>query len=182
MNFVDEILALFASRGAAQYHGEMVSQEAHALQAAHLAERDGARSELIVAALLHDVGHLLDGQGEDLAERGIDGQHEAAGCAWLAEHLGPEVTEPIRLHVAAKRYLCAVDPAYLRGLSPASRLSLALQGGAMTTGEVTEFEGNLYFRDAVRLRHWDDAAKVADLAVPGLLHYRERLAAVARAL
>ena len=136
---------------------------------------------LIVAALLHDVGHLLDGQDEDLAERGVDGRHEEAGGAWLARHFGPEVTAPIRLHVAAKRYLCAVNPAYLDGLSPASRLSLELQGGPMEAEESAQFAANPYYRDALRLRHWDDTAKVPGLAVPGLEHYRQRLAAAARA-
>ena len=180
MRIVEEILDLFATRGAAAYHGEDVSQEEHALQAAELAEREGAPAALVVAALLHDVGHLLDGQDEDLAQRGVDGHHEEAGCAWLARHFGPEVTEPIRLHVAAKRYLCAVEPSYAAGLSPASRLSLDIQGGPMTPGEVAEFEGNAYYRDAVRLRYWDDTAKVPGLPVPGPLHYRDRLEATAR--
>jgi phosphonate degradation associated HDIG domain protein len=172
---VDTIIDLFAKRGAAAYHGEAVLQVEHALQAAELAERDGASDQLVVAALLHDVGHLLDGQDEDLAARGVDGCHEEAGYAWLARHFGPEVTGPIRLHVAAKRYLCTVSPAYGKGLSPASRLSLALQGGAMTADECAEFEGNPAHRDALRLRYWDDAAKVPGLEVRGLEHYRERL-------
>src|SRR5271169_2032775 len=128
MTIVDTILELFARRGQATYHGEAVSQAEHALQAAELAEREGAPDRLVVAALLHDVGHLLEGQDEDLAHRGVDGRHEEAGCTWLSTHSGPEVTEPIRLHVAAKRYLCAVDPAYLAGLSPTSRLSHSLKG------------------------------------------------------
>jgi gamma-butyrobetaine dioxygenase len=180
MQIVDEILELFATKGAAAYHGEDVSQEEHALQAAELAEREGASDALVVAALLHDVGHLLDGQDEDLALRGVDGRHEEAGCAWLERSFGPEVTEPIRLHVAAKRYLCTVEPPYAAGLSPASQLSLEVQGGLMTPAEVAEFESNPYFRDAIRLRHWDDTAKVPGLAVPGPSHYRERLEAVAR--
>ena len=180
MEIVDQILELFASKGAGAYHGEMVSQAEHALQSANLAEDEKAPDALIVAALLHDIGHLLDGQEEDLALRGIDGHHEEAACAWLTNHFGPEVTEPIRLHVAAKRYLCAINPSYLAGLSPASRLSLELQGGPMTPTEVAEFKGNRYFRDALRLRHWDDTAKVPGLQVPGLAYYRERIEAVAR--
>ena len=180
MRIVDEILELFATRGAAAYHGEAVSQEEHALQAAEQAVREGAPDALVVAALLHDVGHLLDGQDEDLAGRGVDGRHEEAACAWLSRYFGPDVTEPIRLHVSAKRYLCAVDPTYLAGLSPASRMSLKLQGGPMNGAEIAEFEANASFRDAVRLRHWDDTAKVPGLAVPGPSHYRERLEAVAR--
>ena len=129
MTIVQTIMNLFDRRGATAYHGESVSQAEHALQAAYLAEQSQAPDALVVAALLHDVGHLLDGQDEDLAGRGFDGRHEEAGCAWLATNFGPEVTEPIRLHVAAKRYLCAVSSSYLDGLSPASRLSLSLQGG-----------------------------------------------------
>jgi gamma-butyrobetaine dioxygenase len=178
MTIVDEILGLFARRGAAAYHGEAVSQTEHALQAAELAEREGAPDHLVVAALLHDVGHLLDGQDEDFAARGIDGGHEQAGSAWLARHFGPEVTEPIRMHVAAKRYLCAVDPSYLDGLSPASRLSLSLQGGPMSAQERAAFESNPAHGDAIRLRRWDDAAKVPGLDVPGLEHYRERFVRV----
>jgi phosphonate degradation associated HDIG domain protein len=180
MRIVEDILRLFARRGASAYHGEAVSQAEHALQAAELAEREGAPDRLVVAALLHDVGHLLDGQDEDLAHRGVDGRHEEAGGAWLARHFGPEVIEPIRLHVAAKRYLCAVDPAYLDGLSPASRLSLAVQGGPMEAEECAQFEANPYYRDAVRLRHWDDTAKVPGLEVPALDHYRDRLESASR--
>ncbi len=177
MRIVNEIMDLFAKRGAAAYHGEAVSQEEHALQAADLAEREGAPNSLVVAALLHDIGHLLDGQNEDLAELGVDGRHEEAAFAWLERHFPPEVTEPIRLHVAAKRYLCAVESTYLAGLSPASRMSLELQGGPMTSEEVAEFEGNEFFREAVRLRYWDDAAKVMGLEVPGAGHYRKRIEA-----
>jgi phosphonate degradation associated HDIG domain protein len=175
VTIAETIMELFARRGATAYHGEAVSQAEHALQAADLAEREGAPDWLIVAALLHDVGHLLDGQDEDLAFRGVDGRHEEAGCAWLARHFGPDVTEPIRLHVAAKRYLCAVSPSYLDGLSPASRQSLSLQGGAMSEVECAEFEKNPAHRDAVRLRRWDDTAKVPGLDIPGLDHYRNRL-------
>lgn len=177
MRIVNEIMDLFAKRGAAAYHGEAVSQEEHALQAADLAEREGASNSLVVAALLHDIGHLLDGQDEDLAELGVDGRHEEAGCAWLERHFPPEVTEPIRLHVAAKRCLCAVESTYLAGLSPASRMSLELQGGPMTSEEVAEFEANEFFREAVRLRYWDDAAKVMGLEVPTAAHYRKRIEA-----
>jgi phosphonate degradation associated HDIG domain protein len=180
VNFVDEIMVLFVRRGEASYHGEAVSQTEHALQAAELAQREQAPDPLVVAALLHDVGHLLEGQDEDLASREVDGGHEEAGCLWLAAHFGPEVTEPIRLHVAAKRYLCSVLPAYLTGLSPSSRQSLALQGGVMGAEECARFESNPAYRDAVRLRRWDDMAKVPGLKVPGLEHYRDRLEAEAR--
>jgi phosphonate degradation associated HDIG domain protein len=181
MSIVDEIVTLFERRGAEAYFGEPVSQAEHALQAAHLAEEAGASDALVVAALLHDVGHLLHGRDEGIADRGVDGRHEAVGEAWLSQQFGREVAEPVALHVAAKRYLCAVDPAYQAQLSPASVQSLALQGGPFTTEEVAEFERHPHFREAVALRRWDDRAKAPGLAVPGLEQYRARLAAVAGA-
>jgi [1-hydroxy-2-(trimethylamino)ethyl]phosphonate dioxygenase len=177
MNIVDEIISLFQRHGDAAYHGEAISQTEHALQAAALAEQQGASDTLVVAALLHDIGHLLEGQDEDLADRGLDGRHEEAGCSWLATHFSPKVTEPIRLHVTAKRYLCAVDPVYLARLSPASRLSLSLQGGPLEAEKLADFESNPLHHDAIRLRHWDDTAKVSGLKVPGLEYYRDRLEA-----
>jgi phosphonate degradation associated HDIG domain protein len=175
MNVVERIFEVFRTRGEDAYHGEPVSQAEHALQAAWMAEDDGAPPTLVVAALLHDVGHLLHELGEQAAERGIDACHEELGAAWLLEHFGPEVSEPVRLHVAAKRFLCSVDPAYLENLSPASRLSLKLQGGPMDDYEAGEFRRNPYHEQAIRLRAWDDRAKVVALDVPGLAHYRDRL-------
>ena len=167
-------------RGASAYHGEAVSQEEHALQAAELAEREARRTPWSSRRSCTTSGTCSTARTRTWPVRGVDGRHEEAGCAWLARHFGPEVTEPIRLHVAAKRYLCAVDPAYRDGLSPASRLSLELQGGPMDADEVAAFEAGPFSRDAVRLRHWDDLAKVPGLAVPGPSHYRGRLEAVAR--
>jgi gamma-butyrobetaine dioxygenase len=175
LDTVDEIIDLFARRGQAEYFGEPVSQAEHALQAARLAVEAGAEEPLIAAALLHDLGHLLHGLDEDIADEGLDARHEEAGEAWLASHFGPEVTEPIRLHVAAKRYLCAVEPGYRESLSPASQQSLALQGGPFTGAEVAAFERNPHHAAAVRLRLWDDLAKVPGLAVPGVEQYRELL-------
>jgi phosphonate degradation associated HDIG domain protein len=175
MSVVERIFEVFKARGEDAYHGESVSQAEHALQAAWMAEDDGAPSMLVVAALLHDVGHLLHELGEEAAERGIDDRHEELGAAWLLEHFGPEVAEPVRLHVAAKRFLCAIDPSYLEALSPASRLSLSLQGGPMDDGEAAVFRRNPYHEQAVRLRAWDDRAKVVALEVPCLAHYRDRL-------
>jgi len=179
MKVVDEIFKIFQNRGDEAYFGEPVSQKEHALQAAHQAEQEGAPPSLVVAALLHDIGHLVHGLGEDVADRGVDARHEDAGEAWLARHFPPEVTEPVKLHVAAKRYLCRVDRAYLDRLSPASVQSLALQGGPFSEDEAREFERNRYHREAVQLRRWDDDAKIPDLAVPDLEHYRPALEAVA---
>jgi len=172
MNVIDEIVRLFERRGNEAYFGEPVSQKEHALQAAYEAEREAAPPPLVVAALLHDVGHLLHELPEDIADRGVDARHESAGEAWLARHFPPEVTEPVKLHVAAKRYLCKTDCEYLAQLSPASVQSLALQGGPFSDDEVREFEQHRYFREAVRLRRWDDRAKIPGLAVPALEHYR----------
>lgn len=172
MSIVDTICALFAEKGDSAYYGEAVSQQEHALQAAYCAEKEDAPDSLVVAALLHDIGHLLHSGPEDIADRGVDARHEAIGQLWLSKHFGPEITEPVQLHVAAKRYLCAVDPAYQGQLSPASIQSLALQGGPFTTAEARAFEANPYYREAVRLRRWDDEAKIPGLAVPDLPHYR----------
>lgn len=172
MSIFEEIAALFAARGNSAYFGESVTQTEHALQTAQLAESDGAPPALIVAALLHDVGHLLHTAGEDVAERGVDTRHERIGARWLLPRLGACVSEPVRLHVAAKRYLCGVDPDYLGKLSPASAQSLALQGGAMRTGEARQFERQDHWQEAVRLRRWDEAAKVVGLPVKPVEHYR----------
>jgi phosphonate degradation associated HDIG domain protein len=180
MNVVDEICELFATKGNAAYVGEPVSQLEHALQAAHHAEHSGASDSLIVAALLHDIGHLLHKLPEDAADHGIDTRHEQLGQTWLARYFGPEVTEPIRLHVPAKRYLCATDGAYLGQLSPASQQSLQLQGGPFDPTEIERFEQNPYHRAAVAMRRWDDLAKVPGMEVAGLDHYRPRLAAALR--
>jgi phosphonate degradation associated HDIG domain protein len=178
MSVIDQLFVLFMDRGQGAYFGEAVTELEHALQCAHLAETLGAGGALVAAALLHDVGHLLHGLPEDVAEQGIDARHEEGGAAWLDRHFPPAVGGTVRLHVAAKRYLCAVEPDYAASLSAASRLSLDLQGGPCTPAEARRFEREPWFRPAVALRRWDDAAKVPGLAVPGLEHYRRYLEAV----
>lgn len=175
MNITDEIFSLFEQRGGAAYFGESVSQLEHALQTAQRAERDGATDALIAAALLHDIGHLLGDLSEDIAEQGVDGWHEEVGAAWLERYFIEAVTEPIRLHVAAKRYLCGVDQDYEAGLSQASRQSLNLQGGPMSQDEIIEFESAPYAQEAVRLRRWDEAAKIAGAQTPSIQRYRPLL-------
>ncbi len=175
MTVYEQLQLMFNKNGDELYFGEKVSQEAHALQSAYQAEQEGAPDALVVAALVHDVGHMLHGLGEDIAEQGLDGHHEDVGEAWLARHFGPEVTRPVQLHVAAKRYLCTVEPDYRATLSPASVRSYELQGGAMTPEEVAAFEADPHYREAVRLRRWDDRAKILGLDVPNLEHYRDRI-------
>jgi gamma-butyrobetaine dioxygenase len=177
---VEAIAALFASEGLAGYLGEDVTQAVHMLQTAALAERDGAGDALIAAALLHDVGHFTGTiTGEELMQ-GTDNRHSDQGAAWLARWFGPEVTEPVRLHVDAKRYLCATEPGYQALLSPASVYTLAVQGGPMQGAELAEFAANPHAAGACRVRRWDDAAKDPSAPVPPLDHFRPVLRRLAR--
>jgi phosphonate degradation associated HDIG domain protein len=169
---VDAIFRVFEEYGSEQYLGEQVSMTEHMLQSAWAARQDGAPPRLVAAALLHDYGHFIHEFPEDAAEHGIDTRHEEVAHAFLSRHFGPEIAEPIRMHVAAKRYLCATDPSYLGELSPASLHSLELQGGPYSIAEVAEFEASPYAEDAVRLRRYDDRGKVAGLETPDLEHYR----------
>lgn len=158
-NRIDKLHGLFTTRGAAQYGREAVSQAEHALQAALLAEREQAAPPLVAAALLHDVGHLLHKLDPETAGWDEDDRHEDIGWGYLKQVFVPAVAEPVRLHVSAKRYLCATDPAYFAILSPASVRSLELQGGRYTPAEADAFRRNAFAEDAVRLRRWDDRAK-----------------------
>jgi gamma-butyrobetaine dioxygenase len=171
---------LFASEGLADYLGEPVSQAAHMLQAAALAERDGAPPELIAAALLHDVGHFTGTVTGDELMAGTDNRHGDQGADWLARWFGQEVTEPVRLHVAAKRYLCAAEPGYLARLSPASVYTLGVQGGPMASGEIEEFLASPYAAEACRVRRWDDSAKDPGAPVPLFAHFVPMLSALTR--
>ena len=177
---VDALCALFDERGGAMYD-ESVSQSAHAVQTAMLANRDGASPALVVAALLHDLAHLLERDPADgVVHPDRDLRHEVVAARLLSNWFGPEVTEPIRHHVAAKRYLCAVDPGYTRTLSPASLHSLALQGGPMSPEETSAFLDVDGAADAVRLRRWDDAAKDPDKETPVFADHRALILSVVR--
>lgn len=175
MPTVEEILQLFETRGDSEYGGEQVTQVEHALQSALLAEQEKATPELIAAALLHDIGHLLHKLPDDAPDNGIDDRHETVGHNYLRKIFPPIVTEPIRLHVPAKRYLCAVDKDYLQQLSQPSLVSLKLQGGPMTKEEVREFDKNPFAHDSVKLRRWDDEAKIPNLETPPLSHFARYL-------
>lgn len=172
---IAHVLECFRLRGHSSYGKEVVSQLEHALQSAYAAERSNASPQLIAACLLHDVGHLLHDLPDDASEKGIDDEHEQLGAAWLAEYFGPEVVEPIRLHVAAKRYLCAVDSEYFSKLSPPSIQSLKLQGGPMSKTQAAHFELHPQFAAAIQLRRFDDQAKIPNLPTPPLEHFAEHL-------
>ncbi|PKP92990.1 MAG: phosphohydrolase [Alphaproteobacteria bacterium HGW-Alphaproteobacteria-16] len=171
---IDEIFAIIRRFGDLSY-GEEVSQMQHILQCGHLARSDGASDALVAAALLHDIGQFLDDAGNAAEKRGIDGRHEVTGATYLAAFFSPQVTEPVRLHVEAKRYLCAVEPGYLESLSGASSLSLSLQGGAHNEREIHEFLALPAAGDAIRLRRYDDQGKRRDWTVPDLESYRALL-------
>lgn len=176
---LEEIFEAFERRGGDAY-GERVTQLEHALQCAALALAEGAPDALVAAALLHDYGHLFEGRGDAAEFEGRDARHELYGAQALARWFGPAVTQPIALHVAAKRYLCATEPGYEVSLSPASVLSLGLQGGGFTEGQRRAFERAPFARDAVRLRRWDDTGKAPGLKVPGLDSYRDLLTRLAK--
>jgi [1-hydroxy-2-(trimethylamino)ethyl]phosphonate dioxygenase len=172
MSVVDEVFSIFEQRGATAYFGERISITEHCLQAAYFARQESAPVALVVAALVHDIGHLVIDTPDELDDWDTDAKHEEVGARWLAQRLRPEVTEPVRLHVPAKRYLCATDPNYVAMLSHPSIVSLKLQGGPMLPAELLQFETERYGQDAVRVRRWDDQGKVAGLKTPGLAEYR----------
>ncbi len=180
MLLLDDLHALYASPAASRLYDEVITELQHAVQCAELATASGESDALVAAALLHDVGHLLLEDHVALDETLVnDHEHEQAGARYLAAWFGPEVTGPVALHVAAKRYLCAVESSYFATLSPSSVRTLAVQGGAMTADEVDAFERHPGSRGAVLVRRWDDTAKVAGRVVPGFDHYADVLRSVA---
>jgi len=176
----DELLSIYTAHGAGAYYGEAVTMTEHSLQAAYFAQAHGAPEALVLASLLHDIGHLVEPAPADIADWKHDAAHEQSGARWLAAHFGPEVSEPVRLHVAAKRYLCATDPAYGAQLSAASVMTLALQGGPMSEAERRAFESNPHWREAVLLRQFDDQGKIRGLATPTFDSYRPLIDRFAR--
>jgi phosphonate degradation associated HDIG domain protein len=165
---IADVLTLKADR---LYGRSDVNQRQHALQAAWLAEQSGCPESLIVASLLHDIGHMVHDLGDNPAAAGLDDLHEERGSEFLAAWFGPEVTEPVRLHVSAKRYLCATEADYFSKLSKDSVLSLSLQGGPMSAAEVAAFDALPQSAAAVKLRRFDEQAKVKNLETPAIQHF-----------
>ncbi|MBD2341399.1 phosphohydrolase [Calothrix sp. FACHB-156] len=170
---IESIINLFTEKGSQLYGAEAVSQLEHALQCASLAEQSGQSHELITACLLHDLGHLIHDLGDDPASQGIDDRHEHRAIPLLGKMFSPAVTEPIRLHVTAKRYLCSIDPEYWDSLSAASKRSLELQGGIFSPEQAEQFIQQPYAEDAVQLRIYDDKAKIQNLPTPDLNHFTQ---------
>lgn len=165
------IRAWFDEAGAMPYAGEAVTQLEHACQSAAQAQSAGAVNSLIAAALLHDIGHMANPQDAASAVSGIDARHEVLAARLLADLFGPEVIEPIRLHVRAKAWLCATEPGYAESLSPVSQRSLALQGGPLSPEEAADFLHTPFATDAIALRRWDDQAKIRGTLTPPLEHF-----------
>ncbi|MCZ6632664.1 MAG: HD domain-containing protein [bacterium] len=175
---IDQILETYYQYGDELYDGgEAVTQTEHALQTAYFIQQEKGSDTLVAAALLHDYGHVMHDIPENLTTPDIDGKHEIVGAAFLSQHFIPAVTEPGRLHVAAKRYLCAADPDYFSQLSPVSVRSLKLQGGPFSAIQVKAFESNPHFKDAIQLRRCDEKGKDPDLQTPDLEYYRPFLEA-----
>jgi phosphonate degradation associated HDIG domain protein len=166
---------LFKARGHEQYSGEPVTQLEHALQSAALGEAEGADDELVTAALLHDIGHLIQDFGETPTLRGIDDVHQYAAIPFLRGLFGERVLGGVRLHVDAKRYLCATRPGYHEALSEDSKRSLVLQGGVFDEAQAAAFIAQPGASDAVRVRLWDDRAKRAGAPTPPLEHFIDRM-------
>lgn len=165
------LAGIFARRGDEEYLGEPVTMAQHMLQGATLAERAGQPEVVIVAALLHDIGHFTSEFGTYHPDDTHDRHHEDAGAEVLAPFFPTLVTDCVRYHVAAKRYLCATKPSYFNRLSAASVHTLQLQGGPMSAEEVTEFERNPNLQQIIQVRYLDEAGKQPDMETPPFAHF-----------
>jgi len=169
---VGHLLALLAELGSDRYGGEAVTQLTHALQCATFAQQSGASDSQVAAALLHDIGHLVNPKDEGATLRGVDAAHETVGAGYLARWFGAAVTAPVAQHVAAKRYLCVAEDGYFAQLSEESVRSLAVQGGPFSAREVEAFLARPYAEEAIALRRWDELAKDPEMATPSLEDFR----------
>ena len=172
-NIIAFLTDILQRQGADSYLGEAVTMSEHMLQTAHNAQQDRAPPTTIVAALLHDIGHYSGEFPQNYIDLGINNRHETMGAAILEKFFSPAVTEPVRWHVEAKRYLCATQPTYFGGLSAASVQTLKLQGGAHTAKERLEFEKNPYLETILKVRRYDDNGKVAGVKTPALAHFMD---------
>ncbi len=170
-NIVAFIGDIFARRGGEEYLGEAVTMAQHMLQGATIAEQNGLPEEIIVGALLHDIGHFTSEFGTYHPDDTEDRHHEDAGEQVLAPFFPTVITDCVKYHVAAKRYLCATKPDYFSRLSPASVHTLELQGGPMTPDELAEFEQNPNLKEIIQVRYLDEAGKRADMETPGFEHF-----------
>jgi phosphonate degradation associated HDIG domain protein len=171
---IDDIEELLLRRGHEQYSGEPVTQLQHALQAASLGEAEGADDELVTAALLHDLGHLVQDLGPTPTLNGVDDLHQYIAAPFLRRLFSDRVVGAVQWHVDAKRYLCATRPGYEAALSADSQRSLVLQGGVFSAEQAAAFITRPGAEDAVRVRLWDDLAKSASMATPPLAHFIDR--------
>jgi len=177
MDAIEEIFNVMESEGGRRYDAESITQLEHALQCAANAEGADAPPSLITAALLHDIGHLINPDARDAIKRNEDARHEYQGAAYLAQWFGEDVWQPVRHHVAAKRYLTATDEKYFERLSPASVRSLNVQGGPFEPAKAEEFITQPFAKDGVRLRRWDEGAKIVGAKTPTLDHFRQYIEA-----
>jgi predicted HD phosphohydrolase len=176
---IDRLAEIYERRGAEAYLGEDVTMAEHMLQCAALAEAEGAPDALVAAALLHDVGYFT-GELEFSIEDTKDSHHDAVGAAFLEAYFPPVISETVRLHVAAKRYLCAVRDDYYAKLSATSKYTLSLQGGPMNAAEIGRFRSFEFYREAVSVRLWDDGGKAIGSRTKTFAEYRPLLQAMLR--
>lgn len=176
MGIFNEIEQIFIARGNEKYSTEGVTQMQHATQCAQLAREAGSSSSLVVAALLHDIGHIMSEEQLPAGlDENLDDKHEERAYDWLLEHFGKAVADPVRLHVVAKRYLCTKNPAYEKKLSPTSYKSYLDQGGRMSEEEVKAFEAEPFYKEALALRAWDDLAKDTEAEDLELADFRNEI-------
>ena len=175
MNGYIEIEELFDSAEAQEYLGEDITIVEHMIQCAEMARDEGAPSWLVVAALLHDIGHILVSDALAAQDSGIDLHHDEVGAEWISHRFPDNVVQTVRLHVDAKKYLVATDASYFEKLSSASQITLAIQGGVFTDQEAEEFLKQPFASEAIQLRHWDDAGKVRGAAQNSLLDFKTDL-------
>lgn len=172
MSFIEELKRIYATRGFETFEGDqLVTQTSHSLQTAAIAESERASPAMIVAALLHDIGRIINPKDREITDAGGDAKHEEVARAYLEPFFGPEVTMPIKWHVAAKRYLVATDPTYAKKMSPGSRRSMIGQGGTLSDEDTRRFVDQPFALEGVTLRRWDDRAKSPDADTPPFEHF-----------